>query len=244
MSFSLEEFKAYLNYGIARPHSYNVLISSPDRGLSKEIGLFAEEAEIPGKQMATGNQTLYGPSFKFPYQEIYADLRITFICSSDMWERKWFEEWQRKIVNPKSGFFSYYKDYVQDLVIQQLSSINTVEYEAVAMEAWPLSIDSQPLAYKDQNSYHRLTVTFAYRRFMETYIARFNSGDSGIPSGGPTRPGGGGGGSLRHRIGRDGHKSPASSSQQSPLSDFSSRCPTWIPVEPISINWTVAPLGV
>jgi len=178
--FNLEFFKANMAYGVAKPNAYDVLISSPSQGLSPSIGLVAEEAELPGKAFATRTMGLYGPAVNFAYQEIYTNLRMSFICSSDMYERKWFEDWHRKIVNPKSGFLGYYNTYVQEIKIRQLDGNGNVTYEGTATEAWPISIDNQQLSYRSQNEYHRLTVTFAYVRFVESEILAFTSGSSGV----------------------------------------------------------------
>ncbi len=198
MSFDLETFKANLRFGVAKPSRYSVLLASPDAGISPEIGLFAEEVEMPGKGFATRTMGLMGPGINFPYQEIYTNLRMTFICSSDVWEKKWFEGWHRNIINPKSGFFGYYKDYVRDILIQQQDERGNTTYEAKVLEAWPMLIDNQQLAYKKSNEYQTLTVTFCYWKCLETLVLNNSSGDSGVSgnltpkrnggSSGPTQP--------------------------------------------------------
>src|SRR5690606_36504076 len=160
MSSNIERFKANLKYGIARPTLYNVIIQSPSRGISEEIGMMAEEAEIPGKSYATGTLGVYGPQIKFPYLEVYSDLRCSFICSADMWEKIWFDEWHGRISNAKSGYFYYPDTYTRDIKIQQLNGSNQITYEVVAKKAWPVTIDPLALSYKQQNNYHVLTVTF------------------------------------------------------------------------------------
>mgnify|MGYP001571482611 CR=1 FL=1 len=131
---NVEAFKANMYMGIAKPNRYDVLISSPTRGFSPEIGMVAEEAMLPGKSLATRTMGLYGPTRKNPYQEVNTDLQITFICSSDMWERKWVEEWMRKVVNPKSGYFGYYNDYISQIIIRQQDELGFTTYEGVATE--------------------------------------------------------------------------------------------------------------
>ncbi len=190
----IEEFKSYLRYGVAKPHSYNVKIRGASGLLAQEIGIMAEEAEIPGKSFATGNTALFGPQVKFPYLAIYNDFRVVFICSSDMWERKWFEDWHNRIENPKSGYFAYPDDYTSDIHIEQLNGRGEQVYEGVAKKAWPVTIDPQPLGYGMTNTYHRLAVTFAYFRFLDLDVEDTLSGDSGVF--GTTLPARGGGGGL------------------------------------------------
>lgn len=180
MSANLEEFKANLRFGLAKPSRYNVIIASPDKGVSPEIGIFAERVDLPGKGFATRTMGLPGPGIKFPYQEIYTDIRATFICSSDTWERRWFEGWHRNIVNPKSGYFGYYKNFVRDLIIQQLNEHDNVVYEGKAIDAWPCLIDNQELDYKRTNEYQTLTVIFCYHKFIETSIISSSNGGSGV----------------------------------------------------------------
>lgn len=177
---NLEDFKANLKFGLARPHSYNVLIQGAYGRIAEDISMMAEEAEIPGKSFATNEMALYGPAIKFPYREVFTDLRITFICSGDMWERIFFDDWQNQVCNPKSGFFAYPDNYVSDIVIQQLNPQGIITYEGKAKRAWPVTIESMPLAYKDTGTYHRVGVSFAYVRFLDTYTEKFLPGDSGV----------------------------------------------------------------
>ena len=177
---SIDAFKSRLSYGVARPHSYRVLVSSPDRGVVTSIGLMAESASLPGKGLQTKTLTTYGPEIKVPYQEVYTDFEIGFICQSDMYERKFFDEWQRRIVNPISGYFKYQDDYTQYLTIQQLDPKGRVVYSGVAVGAFPRLIGDLRLGYNMVNQYHTLSVTFCCRRFMDDRVWFGSNGDSGI----------------------------------------------------------------
>ncbi len=182
MAFDLEDFKANIKYGIARPNRYKISIIGSGIGdsIPEEVMMMAEEASIPGKSFATRVMGLYGPAINFPYQEIYTNLQITFICSSDFWERYWFEAWQQQIVNPKSGYFGYLKNYVRKIIINQLDQEDKITYTIIVEDAWPLTIDNQNLSYKSQNDYHKLSVAFAYRRALREDVYILSSGDSGI----------------------------------------------------------------
>lgn len=177
---NIESFKAFLQFGLAKPHSYNVIFQSASGRFAQEISIMAEEAEIPGKSFASNSMSLYGPAIKFPYLEVYADLRVTFMCSGDFWERIWMDDWQNRICNPKSGFFAYPDDYTRDITVQQLNPQGKVIYEGVAKKAWPITIEAQALAYRETNTYQKLSVQFAYTKFIDTFVDGTTSGDSGV----------------------------------------------------------------
>ena len=177
---NLEEFKSFLQFGVSRPHSYKVEIDNPIRGIDPAVNIMAEEAEIPGKSYATGTVGIFGPAVKFPYQEIYTDLTIAFICSSDMWEKVYFDDWQFAISNPKNGYFYYPDTYTKNIKIRKLTESDTLIWSGVAKKAWPITIDPLPLSYKETNSYNVLRVTFAYSRFIDEFVDDNFSGDSGV----------------------------------------------------------------
>lgn len=156
--------------GVAAPNRYQVLVNFPS-GLAgasilrREIAFLAEIAELPGRQIATTPQMIYGVQRKMPYGVIYDDLNITFICTNDMLVRSVFDQWHSIITDPTNNYFNYYDTYVGNLEIQKLDEQNNTTYTILVEEVYPITITAQELNSNSQNEYLRLNISFAYRRW-------------------------------------------------------------------------------
>ena len=149
MAFSIDEFSAELNRSAVAPQSHFVTtITAPPKitdaqwGLGKSINSKAlaegisfrcEQAEIPGRQVATTDTRIYGPIRKIAYTQIFTEVNMTFICSHDLREKVFFDKWQEVIVgmgNEDSDRYdvAYYNDYISQILVQQYDVSNKVTY--------------------------------------------------------------------------------------------------------------------
>jgi len=126
-----------------------------------EIKYRCENANLPGKTMATMEQKIYGPIEKFPYLTTYNDIDLTFIVDSNMEQKYLFEDWMYHI-NPTDKYnFKYKKQYSAEILIKQFQSDGKRSYAVNLSEAFPISMNQMDLDWSSEG-YHKLTVTFAY----------------------------------------------------------------------------------
>lgn len=125
-----------------------------------------EAAELPGIQIATQDQILYALTEKIPYQMMYEDVTLTYRCDDQMREKKYFDAWINGIRNPVNGNIKYRKNYTADIEIIQLDMINRAVYTVTLLDAFPTSVSQIPMGYDHQNAYHKLTVTFSYKKYI------------------------------------------------------------------------------
>ncbi len=183
MSFSIEQFKANLQYGVARPHSYRIILDNPVVADGGEVALMCENIELPGRGFATTPLQIYGPPRKLPYQDIYPDVNATFILSADMYERKFFDAWQKEVSDARNYYIEYHDGYARNLVVQKLTDFDGgvyVDYTSVMVDAWPSVVNPTVLSYKDTNSYATMTVTFSYYKWLTPEDLSSDSGGSGV----------------------------------------------------------------
>lgn len=148
-----------------------------------------ESAVLPGYQINTVEQKIYGAPFTGGANPVFEPLQLTFICAGDMWERKYFEDWMeiilpREPAENQSKFnlanevlnnvdkeytrppFSagYREEYVSTIEVIQFheTGIPSVRYKFE--EAFPVDMNAQPLNWGDDNI-HRLQMTFHYRTY-------------------------------------------------------------------------------
>lgn len=153
-------FVARINDKITGPAGSSVPI-----GIVSDLSYLCESAEFPGRGLMTTDLRYYGPNFKAPFQSTYEDLNLTFICRDEFLEREYFDDWM-EMINPSFSYdFSYPDTYTTRIDLFQISDLeNKAKYMFSFDKAFPILINPQPVTWADDN-FHRLTVTFTYRRW-------------------------------------------------------------------------------
>lgn len=175
----LSEFKAALG-NVARPNLFQARITGYERISSVNIGdtftFRCETAETPGRTIqTTDDQGHGGPTIKMASDITYNDVSLTIICSEDMKERFFFEQWMDSIVYPaetarSSGLVSFYEDYAMNttLEVDMLDSANRKIYTSRMYYVYPTSLSPMSASWEDTNTYQRFNVTMNYRFYTYT----------------------------------------------------------------------------
>lgn len=178
--FNIDAAKALLDGvdGVAAPNRYQVVFSPPAFLLSNPllgglglaaanlIALSAEITEMPGRQIATTPQVIYGAGRKMPYSVVYADLPMTFICTNNMAVRQMFDIWHSYIYNNETFSMNYYDNYVTTISIVKYDEDANPRYITEVREAYPVTLEGQSLNYSENDTYMKFTVQFAYRTWI------------------------------------------------------------------------------
>ena len=173
--------------GYARANRYEVMLNAPtgEKGTGKadlqnifskvmqaakgdgtvrKTGLRCESISFPGRNLDTTPDTnIYGPTREIVNGFSFAEITGVFVCSSDMREKLFFETWQRLAFDPQSWALGYYDDYVGSVDIHQLDEQDNKRYGVQLIEAFPKTISEQSLGYGQNDTLHRISVTFSYR---------------------------------------------------------------------------------
>ena len=175
MAGSITEFKSSFKNDLARPNRFEVdipvpLTLLPYIGTSRDLKYRCENANLPGRTLATMEQKTYGPIEKFPYLSTYNDIDLTFIVDGDMSQKVFFDAWLNYINPLFNNNFRYKSDYSTDLRVTQFDSKNEATYSVDLYEAFPISINQMDLDWSQNDSYHKLTVTFAYTKWKNNSL--------------------------------------------------------------------------
>jgi hypothetical protein len=147
------------------------------------LNLKCESTNIPGRTFATTEQKFgSNPTEKHAYHTTYNDVDMTFIITEDptlisnmrqnlpsfeefgLKEKRLFDEWMNWI-NPVDSYdFRYKKDYVSDIIINQISNSGKRVFTCELLDAFPISVNQLDLDWSN-DGYHKLNVTFAYTRW-------------------------------------------------------------------------------
>jgi hypothetical protein len=180
-SFSLSKFRAGVGT-LVRPNLFNARLigytkvaGGLDGNLENIDNTFSfrcEKAELPGRTLATADDAVGGgPALKLPYDVTYNDITLSIICSADMIERTFFEEWMDRIIGrggrSNAGLVSYYYDYAVGVSLQvdQLNEQNKILIRYTLKDIYPTALTPMNATWEETNTYQRFGVTLAYRYY-------------------------------------------------------------------------------
>ena len=174
MPGTISNFLSTFRNDLARPNRFDVNIPIP-LGLiqyiktSTPLQYRCDATNLPGRTIATTEQKTYGPIEKYPYLSTYNDIDLTFIVSGDMSEKIFFDAWLNYVNPTQSNNFRYKTDYAVTLSVNQYDQTNKLSYTVGLFDAYPISVNQLDLDWSN-DSYHKLTVTFAYTYWKNNSI--------------------------------------------------------------------------
>ena len=168
--------------GLANPNKFKVAIAfpkslgiggskpmpgQPDNETLQNLNLMCETVSIQGRGVQTMLDLQYGLRKEIAYNApVYQPISLSFLCSSELKEKKLLDKWNNFIVpnNKGRGFdVAYYKDYTGTITVSLLDSDGeTVKYTQTYIEAYPKTVNSIELNHSTQNSVARVTADFQY----------------------------------------------------------------------------------
>jgi len=161
-----------LSTGIARSNRFEVVVSPPTSGSLASTNTLTASCEIsalPGRGYSVNDRRMYGPLQKIPYEKLYNEITMTFRCSADMNEKRFFNAWLDTIADKGTHAFAYYDEYIaQSITIKQFDGQDNQTYAASLIEAYPTSVADLNLDQSVNADYHKLQVTFVYKEFNES----------------------------------------------------------------------------
>ncbi len=198
MNPSLDEFISEVKRsGMANANRYFVAITGAD----KAVGLFCENAQLPGTQILSTPARTFGEVREVPYEIQFDPVNLSLYIDNNWLVKKFFDDWRTKVFDYKTRVSGYYKDYVRDVTIYCYNKDNQESYTVKLYEAFPKTIGSVALDYGNKEV-PRLAITLQYAWWEPLVVSgpasRSGSGfvedlKQGIFAGGGHRPANSGG---------------------------------------------------
>jgi hypothetical protein len=152
--------------------------------ISRFLALQCESTELPGKTLQTADVKIYGPTFKVPYQTAYQEITFNFICTNEFFERKLFDRWLEAIMPTDTNnlrYPSFGNTYSGEGDTRYMTTPKIIQYNELVKQiyaielinAFPISIASQPLSWSD-DGLHRLSVQFTFQKYRTIYDGNVN----------------------------------------------------------------------
>ena len=129
---NINEVKANIQQGFARPNLFRVSIAKISASNQPPFRINCYQAQIPGSNLAiTDKDTGFRSA---AYHRLYSDIILGFYCSENMQELKLFQNWIDMIVDPKTNRKGYYSRDISDqesagytttVIIEHLSRLSS-----------------------------------------------------------------------------------------------------------------------
>ena len=155
-----------------RGYDYDVNIFPPagvtyPGGMDRLI-LRCESIAMPGQNIETSPDNIkIGPTREHAFGVNYGQVTGVFLADNKLSEKKFFEDWQRKIFEPGKFSVSYYKDYTGDMTIKQISrNFDNSKYGVKLIGVFPKEVAQLEMATAN-GEFLRVSVTFAYHHWEE-----------------------------------------------------------------------------
>lgn len=177
MAFDINRFNSNMGkYGVTKQSHYEVLILSPAFGdnsspfqsvdFNRHLMLRADSCDVPGLVLGTTEYRSYGPQRKIVYNSIYDNVNMSFLCSHNLREKVFIEDWMHFIAgreeNRTTNNIRYYDHYKSQVLINIYNEENKKsQYLLRLNDAYPVSISPINMSYASQDLV-RLQVSFAY----------------------------------------------------------------------------------
>lgn len=132
----------------------------------RDISILCESVNLPGRQISTVDYQADRQTIKIPYGVINEDVTMSFILTNDYYMKQLFDKWMSGIFDVEKYRVGYKKDFVTDVVIQQLNKNNVPIYSVRLEDAFPVTMQSIQLDSNSENTIQKLNVTLSYENYV------------------------------------------------------------------------------
>lgn len=167
---NIDDFKANLAGGGARPNQFRVTITPPSgiaTGLNvRNASFLAKSSNLPGQQLGEIAVPFRGRNIYVTGDREFETWTTTFMNDTDFNIRNAIERWMNGIndLANNTGVINS-ADYQSDLTIEQLDRDDTTLKTYIFRNAYPLSVSAIEVAYETTNAIEEFEVTWRYQHF-------------------------------------------------------------------------------
>lgn len=153
----------------ASPAKFRVMIPYGNADESRLLQFSCFSASLPSMGFTPVEHKHHGIGLtsSIPNNKTQTEATFSFRLSEDHRERKYFMRWNSEIMSNDTYRFNFYKDYVKDIVVEQLGVGGSVTAGIKLYECWPQMISE--VAY-DWGQADSLTVfSVIFRCYKQEY---------------------------------------------------------------------------
>jgi len=170
---NIEEFKARLGAGGARPNQFRVRLAFPSFvvGVDPSYSLLVTGAALPASNVNPAIIQYRGREIKMAGERIFDPWTITIVNDSNFTLRRPMEEWMNGMNDraTNEGVLTP-RDYQSDLIVEHLDRNDEVLPGGTytLRNSFPINMSEIALQYAQNDIFEEFTVTFQYTHYDVT----------------------------------------------------------------------------
>lgn len=167
---NIEEFKARLGAGGARPNQFRVRLAFPSYvvGVDPSYSLLVTGAALPASNVNPAIIQYRGREIKLAGERIFDPWTITIVNDSNFSLRRPFEQWMNGMNDRETneGVLQP-RDYQADLIVEHLDRNDEVLQGGTytLKNSFPINMSEIALQYAQNDIFEEFTVTFQYTHY-------------------------------------------------------------------------------
>jgi len=168
MAFNIDDFRANLNLGGARPTLFDVLITNKiDGSADQKMQFTCKAAQLPAATLGTIEGPYFGRKVKLAGDKTFAEWTVTVINDEDFLVRNAMEAWHQAINSHlpnlrEGGATSAPATYKSQAQVRQYGKdgalIKTYNFDGL----WPSEVGAIDVSWESNDTLEEFTVTFQY----------------------------------------------------------------------------------
>jgi hypothetical protein len=163
MSFNINEFKAQLVGGGARPSLFQVQITNPINGVADfKVPFMVKAAAIPSSTVGPITVPYFGRTIKMGGDRTFDDWTVTVINDEDFLIRNAMEAWSNSINSHISNTRATPLEYKAQAQITQYGKDGSALREYTFEGIHPIQISEMATGWDQADTIQEFTVTFQY----------------------------------------------------------------------------------
>tara|TARA_R110000822_G_scaffold101565_1_gene227738 strand:+ start:21121 stop:21660 length:540 start_codon:yes stop_codon:yes gene_type:complete len=161
--------------GFASANQFMVTLPSLGKYDIRNLNVLCTNVNMPGRQILTQERLIGIKGRKMPNGFASDDVSMTFHVMNDYTIKKYFEEWQDRVISQDSFEVAYTNEYAKDVIISQLKKgtafdfpldIRTKDsvYQVKLLDAFPTTMNAIEFN-NEQDGLVKLNVQLSYKNW-------------------------------------------------------------------------------
>jgi len=170
--FQIESFKNAISarYGLARNNLWRIQLPTRPAYLGGDtfserdgriLNLMCNATQLPGRQITTNDRQYGIKTEKMAQGFLKDDVSLSFYENNVYTIRRYFQDWQNRVLNQNSYEIRYKNEYAETVTMQQLDHEENLVAEVKLLEAFPTTLNVIDLT-SEQNGLVQINVQLSY----------------------------------------------------------------------------------
>jgi len=185
----------FVSLGLKQETERSTLIGQLTEGNKIRRGLraYVDSVDMPGRNLDTVDLKIYGPKRQIVNGHSFSgEITMSVYCDKYMRQRSFFEMWQKAAFDQGTNNVHFYDEYTGGLRIYQLGAFSgnqdrdRIAYGVELFECFPKTISAVSYGHGQVDEIQKISVTLAFRNWINLTMDRTGTYTTGAPYGKPT----------------------------------------------------------